>query len=298
MRPEIGKPLKVAQDLMAAKQYKEALAKIDEADSIPGKTPYESYLIARTRVATAFADGQTELAAKSFTVAMTFDRLTIAELLETTRALAMQFYRKPDYANAVVWATRYADKGGTDPQVKVLLAQSYYLGNDFAKAAALLQEFDRANEAAGRMTAEIQLQLWADCESKLKSNDGMVSALGKLVIHYPKKEYWNDLIRQIQRNPEFSDRLALDAYRLQRYAGSLDSADELLEMAELAMQAGFPVEAKQVIDQGYADNLLGTGTDAAKHKKSRDQANKGTADDLKGLTQDEKHGKRHRQGRT
>ena len=151
---------------------------------------------------------------------MAFDKLTATEFLDIARALAVQFYNKSAYANAVLWVTRYLDKGGPDSQLKVLLAQSYYLGNDFAKAASLLQKLDRANEAAGRVTAESQLLLWASCELKLSRNTGMVTTLEKLATHYPKKGYWNDLIRQVQRNPAFSERLTLDAYRLQRYAGS------------------------------------------------------------------------------
>jgi len=287
VRPEVGKPLQAAQELSKAKQYKAAMVKIDEADAVKDKTAFETYLIVRTRGAAAFSDGQTELAAKSFGAAIGFDRLAAAEFLEITRALAVQFYNKPDYPNAASWAKLYLDKGGPDPQLKVLLVQSYYLGNDFAKAADLLQAFNRADEAAGKVTAESQLQLWASCEVKLNRPAGMVTTLEKLATHYPKKEYWNDLIRQIQRIPTFSERLTLDAYRLQRYAGALDGADEIMEMAGLSLQAGFPVEAKQVIDLAYADKLLGSGADAAKHKKLLDQANKGTAEDLKALVQDE-----------
>ena len=288
VRLEVGRPLQAAQEFISAKKYKEALSKIDEADAVNQKTPYESYLIYRTRGAAAFADGQLELAAQAFATAMDFNRLTVVEYQDITRALAGQFYRKPDYANAALWATRYLEKGGPDPQIKVLLAQAYYLMNDYAKAASVLQEIIRADEAAGKVTLESQLQLWANCELKLKHNAGMVAALAKLVTHYPKKDYWNDLIRKTQRMPGFSERLALDAYRLQRYAGSLDNADDLLEMAGLAMQAGFPAEAKQVIDQGYVDNLLGIGADEGRHRKLQEQANKGVAEDLKALAQDEK----------
>ena len=67
-----------------------------------------------------------------------------------------------------------------------------------------------------------------------------------------------------------------------------DGTDEVLEAAELAIQAGFPAEAKKVIDQGYADGLLGVGPSETRHKKLRDQANKGMAEDLKTRAQDEK----------
>lgn len=298
LRQEVGQLLQAAQELSKAKQYKEALTKIDEAEAVKDKTPYETYIIARMRGVAALSDGQTELAAKSFATAIGFDRLTDSEYLEITRVLAGQFYNKPDYPNAAIWASRYLDKGGPDPQLKVLLAQSYYLGNDFAKAATLLQEINRADKTAGRVTPESQLQLWANCELKLKRHAGIVTTLEKLATHYPKKDYWNDLIRQVQRNPAFSERLTLDAYRLQRYAGFLDNSDEILEMAGMAIQAGYPVEAKKLIDQGYADKLLGHGSDLALHNKLREQAAKGTAEDLKTLTQDEKRAETAKTGIT
>lgn len=286
LRAEILKPMLEAQDLNAAKKYKEALAKIDEADAVADKTPYESYVVSHTRGATAFSDGNTALAAKSFATAMAFERLTVAEFLDIARGLAGQFYQKNDYPNAGVWAQRYLDKGGPDPQMKILLVQTHYLRKDYTSAAGLLREISRADDAAGKVTSESQLKLWVNCESLLNRQAEVVAAMEKLVTHYPKKEYWNDLIHRVRRNPQFSDRLTLDVYRLQLNAGALESADEFVDMAGLAMQAGFPSEAKRVLDKGYADKLLGGGPDAPKHKKLLDQSVKAASDDQKTLQQD------------
>ena len=287
VRAEVGKPLKEAQELTTAKQYKEALAKIDEADAVPAKTPYESYVIARNRGAVAFAGGDVDLAARSFAAAIAFNRLSTAEVLDISHSLAVHFYNRPDHANAIVWATRYVEMAGPDPQIKALLAQSYYLKNDCASAAALLQKFSRDDDAKGRVTPETQLQLWANCELKLKHNAELVTALERLVTHYPKKNYWANLVRQIQANPAFSERLALDAYRLQFNAGAIDTPEECLDMVALAMQSGFPAEAKKVLDQCLAEKLLGSAATDVKVKKSQEQVNKGLADDMKSLGQDE-----------
>jgi tetratricopeptide (TPR) repeat protein len=285
VREEVAKPLKEAAELTAAKQHKEALAKIDEADAVPAKTPYESYVISRNRGAAAFAAGNADLAAKSFDAAIATNRLTKEEILDISRALAVLFYNKPDHVNAAVWAVRYLEKGGPESQIKVLLAQSYFLRNDCANAATVLQKFNREDEAAGRVMAESQLQLWANCEMKLNHNAELVMALEKLVIHFPKKSYWTDLVRRMQVNPAFAERLALDAYRLQSYAGVIDNPEEYLDMAGLAMQAGFPAEARKVLDKGVADKLL--ATTEVKVKKLQEQVSKGLAEDLKAMPQDE-----------
>src|SRR5512135_2160203 len=44
-RPEVGKPIQAALDLLKHKRGKEALAKVQEADAVPNKSPYEAYLV-------------------------------------------------------------------------------------------------------------------------------------------------------------------------------------------------------------------------------------------------------------
>ena len=49
LRPEVGKPLQQASDLLRAGKAKEALAKVHEADSVGGKNPSEQLMIDRMR---------------------------------------------------------------------------------------------------------------------------------------------------------------------------------------------------------------------------------------------------------
>ena len=57
VRPEIGKPLQAAQELIRAQKYKEALAKVREADAVGGKTAAENSLIERMRISAASGAG-------------------------------------------------------------------------------------------------------------------------------------------------------------------------------------------------------------------------------------------------
>jgi tetratricopeptide (TPR) repeat protein len=60
--------------------------------------------------------------------------------------------------------------------------------------------------------------------------------------------------------------------------GQLTKPSEYMEMAQLALQAGNAPEAIKIIDQGYKKGALGTGTDAARHQRLKDLANKTLAD--------------------
>lgn len=286
-RPEVGKPLQAAQELLKAQKYKEALAKVHEAESAKDKTPYETYLIERMRGAVAAATGDTEVAIKSFETAIASGRLSPSEQLKMVQAAAGMHYRAKDYAKAAVWASRYLKEGGTDAQMRTLLIQSYYLNNDCPNVAKELQSEFQAAETAGRAPPEEWLQLLASCYVKHNDNAGYAAALEKLVTYYPKKAYWADLIHRVETKPGFANRLDLDVYRLKLALGILRTATEFMEMTQLALQAGFPAEAKKIIDQGFAAGVLGSGSDADRQKRLRNLAARNAADDQKTLAQSE-----------
>jgi hypothetical protein len=57
----------------------------------------------------------------------------------------------------------------------------------------------------------------------------------------------------------------------------MKSTEEYVESAQLSLQEGFPAEASKIIDQGYSAGLLGTGPDAARHKRLNPEKKEGPA---------------------
>src|SRR6187397_3118298 len=66
LRPEVGRPLQAAQDLIKAGKYREALGKVREAEAAGARNANETYLIERMRLAAASGAGDAETAARSF----------------------------------------------------------------------------------------------------------------------------------------------------------------------------------------------------------------------------------------
>jgi hypothetical protein len=279
VRPEIGKPLQAAQELIKAQKYKDALAKVREADAVGGKTAAESTLIERMRIAAASGAGDVETAAKSFEAIGA--QVSAAERLRMIESLAGGYYRAQNYAKAMQWGQRYFKEGGTSASIRTLLIQSQYLSGDFAGAAKELTTEIQQAEKAGQPPGEDRLKLLVNATLKLNDTNGYVWALERLVTYYPKKDYWVDLLGRLQRKPNFSDRLALDTYRLSLATETLTKANDYMEMAQLAVQAGFPAEAKQVLDKGFAANVLGQGAEAERHKRLRDLVAKRLEEDKK-----------------
>ena len=270
LRPEIGKPLQAAGDLVKAQKFKEALAKVRDADAVGGKSADESYLIERMRMSAASGAGDVETAGKAFEAISGSPKLAAADKLRMMESLAGSSYRAGNYARAMQWSQRYLREGGTSGSIRTLLIQSQYLSGDFAGVQKELTAEIQGTERAGSAPAEERIKLLMTAALKQNDTGSYVYAMEKLVTYYPKKEYWTDLLSRLQRKPNFSDRLALDTYRLSLATGTMSKANDYMEMAQLAVQAGYPAEGKQVVEKGFAAGVLGTGAEADRHKRLKD----------------------------
>jgi tetratricopeptide (TPR) repeat protein len=284
VRPEVGKPLQDAQGLLKSGRHREAMAKVNEAEAAPNRTAFENYTILRMKGAISSAAGDNDAAIKTFEAILATGRASGKDALQMTQAIAVAYYKNKDYAKSATYTQKYFKDGGTDPAMRTVLLQSYYLGNDCGAVSKLL---GNVTEDTSRKPTEEELQILANCYLKQKDTAGYVAAIEKLVVYYPKKEYWTDLLARVQKKPGFSDRLSLHVLRLRMETGNLTSTDDYLEMAQLALQAGFPAEAKAVVDKGYEKKVLGTGPQAERHQRLRDLVNKSLAESAKNRTKDE-----------
>ena len=284
VRPEIGKPLQAASALLKANKFKDALAKIREVDSVSGKTPNEIYLIESMRGSAASGSGDNDTIIKSFEAVIASGKAPAATQIKIIEALVGAHYRAKDYAATNKWATRYLREGGSNPQIRTLLIQSHFQAGDFGNAAKESLADIQADEKAGRTPSEEKLQLLANSYLRQKNTTGYIATIEKLLNYYPKKSLWADVISRLQRKPGFSDRLAIDVYRMQLATGNLSTKDDYMLMPQYALQAGFPGEAKKVIDEGYASGALGKGDDVDRQKRLRDLVEKRVAENQKAIS--------------
>ena len=268
MRPELGKPLQAAQEMIKAGKFREAMAKVREADAVGGKSAAENLLVERMRLAAASGAGDADTAAKAFeTVAPS---VQAADKLRMIESIAGTYYRSKEYAKAQQWYQRYFREGGTNPANRTLLTQTQYLSGDFAGVSKELTADIQASERAGTAPSEDRINMLMNAAIRQKDVASETFALERLVTYYPKKEYWVTLLSRLQAKPGFSDRLSLDTYRLSLATGSMTAGADYSEMAQLALQAGSGAEAKQVVDKGFAVGALGTGPEADRSKRLRD----------------------------
>jgi len=282
VRPEVGKPLQAAQSLVKQRKGREAMAEIAKAEAVPNLTSFERQVIAQMKAAASSASGDNDATIRNNTALLDSGKVSGREATSLVQGIAVAYYNKKEYGEAARWTQRYFKEGGSDPSMRTVLLQSYYLGNDCASVSKML-----AGAGEDRRASEEELQILANCYLRMKDNAGYVSAIEKLVVHYPKASYWTDLLSRVQKKPGFSDRLGLDVYRLRLATNNLSGTNDYLEMAQLALQAGVPAEAKVIVDKGYEVKALGTGADAARHQRLRDLVSKDLAESQKNRAKDE-----------
>ena len=286
VRPAFAAGFNAAQDALKAGNSAAALAKLKEVEAIPDLSPYEKYMLLRLRGPADYAMNDATAAAADYEGVLTNRFLPAEDRPVMLRSLAGIYYGSEQYAKAANAMQRFFDAGGNDAQLKELLPQAQYAAKDFANAAKGFRAEVDATYAAGHVPTEKLLRFEYSAYSGLKDDAGIVHAMEHLAVNYPKPEYWRELVTRIREVDNFSERLALDYYRLKTQVfGQVDDR-ERVNYAAIAARAGYPGEAKKVLDAAAAGKPF-TGNDLADANRLRPEVTKAAAADASQKTANE-----------
>ena len=270
VRPDVGKHLKDAAALIKSGKYKEALAAVKDAEGVPGRNATENYSIEAMRLAAASGASDADTMAHSFDALKATGKLGSADQLRDIESIAGTYLRNKEYAKALTWSQRYFKEGGTSATMKEVQSQAQFYSGDMTAIIKDTSEEINADEKAGRTPPQAKLNLLLNAAMRAKDGAAEGMALDKLLSYYPSKDLWASVLGRVQQKQSFSDRFALDIYRLRLATGNLKDANDYMEMAQLSVQAGFPDEGKKILDKGFAAGVLGQGAEGARHKRLQD----------------------------
>ncbi len=271
VRKEVGAPLTEASKLIKAGKYKEALAKVRDAEAISGRTAAENNAIEGMRIAAASGAGDADSMVKGFEALKAAGKLSQAQQLQTMESIAGTYLRNKDNAKALAWAQRYFKEGGNSPAMKQVQQNAQFLSGDMTATIKDTLEEISADEKAGRAPSRDKLNLLLFAAQKKGDANAEGVATEKLLNYYPDPKLWAQILGSLPQKKGFAaDKYQLDLYRLRLATGNMRETNDYMEMAQLAAQAGYPEEGKQVVDKGMAAGLLGQGAEGARHKRLAD----------------------------
>ncbi len=282
LRPEVGKPLQAAQQMMKSGRAREALSELRKLDSVGGKTANESYLIERVRAAAASSAGDYDTAARSFENLIASGRLSANESENFSEGLVGIYMRAREFGKANAAINKQLAKGGNS-RLRGYLIQNHVSMGNIAEATKLLN----ADIKNAKTPQEDQLKMLANLQNMSGDKVGYVSTIEKLAANYPQASYWADLLNRITGKPGFSARLNTDVLRLKLANNLLKKPNDYMELSQLVLRDGAAGEAVKIIDKGYKAGVLGVGADAPRHQRLKDLADKTLADNNKNLAVNE-----------
>lgn len=285
LRPEIGKPLQQAGELIKAGNGRGALAKVREAEAVPNRTAAEQLTIDRMKAAAAQRAGDNATAVQALNAV--FGKVSGAEQAQTAEQLAFAYSQLSDWGNARQWADRAKQLGRDTPALRQLEQYLLSQSGDYNAIARDAGAAVAAAERAGQRPSEADLLRLADAQQRLNNTAGYIQTLEKLVAHYPKKDYWSAYLARLTRKAGFAQRLGLDVMRLRLASDTLESTDDYMEMAQLALQARLPAEGLKIVEQGFAKGALGTGPEASRHQRLKNLALQRDAEKKASIAADE-----------
>src|SRR5262245_52245280 len=97
---KVGVPLKAAQDAITKKRWDTALAKIKEADAMPGKTAFDQYKINELLWYVYLQQGRNADAARVLEGQIASPQMPANEKVARTKTLAQLYARSNSYAKA------------------------------------------------------------------------------------------------------------------------------------------------------------------------------------------------------
>lgn len=287
--PKVAKPMKAAQEAIQKKQWDAALAKIQEADAVAGKSAFDQYQINEFKGYVLLQQRKYGDVAKLYEANLNSGKLPADQVNDRLKALVQLNTAIKNYPKVIEFGDRLVKAGAADTDSRVLVAQAHYLTKDYKSAITLMQGAVKSAEQAGKPVDENWLQLIRSSQQNLGDIAGATETMEKLVRLYPKAEYWDFLLSSRMRQKN-SDRVQLNLYRLAGQVGVLNSPDEYVEMTEMLLEAGLPGEAKSVMEAGYSSKAFETAdkTRADRYRKRLDDAKAAAAKDQQSLPTIEK----------
>jgi hypothetical protein len=225
---KVGPLLKEAQALIAAKNYKGATAKLNEAEAAASTSDDRAIINQfKTAIAISSADPNTPGGAK---------------------AKFAQDYNAGRFKDVIADAEYLRKNNVFDAQSQLIVGQAYYKAGDYAGCVKYAKGLGSGNDTA--------LALQARCAYEIGDDATQRSALEQLVARTGKAEYWVGLLKLGERARGLSDHNTLDINRLRLMTGAAQTKDDYISLGQFALQFGFAAEAQSVLEKGAAAKLL------------------------------------------
>jgi tetratricopeptide (TPR) repeat protein len=256
---KVDKPMSEAEKAFNTKNWDEVLTKVAEAEAVPvEKTPWDTHWIHEFRGRAYLSQEKFAEAAKELEPGLASPCMDAADKPARARMLLQIAYRLKEYPKVVEVGNKYLESN-KDADIASYVGNAYYAMDDFPNTRRVMTDVIAQQEAGSKPPEELTYRILQGACIKLKDMACVADQLEKLVTHYPKPNYWQDLMSVLMAGTPTSkpnNNQLLNMWRLADNANVLEDPSEYLEMAQLAVGQGLPGEALTVLEKGMQKNVF------------------------------------------
>lgn len=181
--------------------------------------------------------------------------VTLALELGTLRSLFQLYYQQEKYRLSIDYMNRWTKVNeGPDVNVLYLKATAQYQIDEFRAALKTALELEQLAVAMQKTIKENWYYLQVILFNELEDYDNVINVLEKLIVHYPKKQYWMHLAGMYAEKE--LDEKALSAYYATYSQGLLTRESEVVMLAQRLLNAEVPFEAGSILERGMDSTLI------------------------------------------
>lgn len=240
-----------AQTLYDAKNYKGAMAKIDELKPQYEKlNDYEKATYWNFKASMSYALDDTKGAMEAYKNVLRQKELPEVMRNNTLYGMAQLSFATGEYTQAIKVMQKWMEvTGDAKPESQILLAQAYYQLKNYPKAEAATLDALKLAKTKAVPPKESWLSLLRAAFYEQKDYLKSAKVLEVMVQRWPKLNYWMQLAG-LYGLAEKQDQ-QLSVLRANYEAGTITSEPDQLNLARLYLLNGAPFPAVQVLKRGF-----------------------------------------------
>jgi tetratricopeptide (TPR) repeat protein len=237
-----------------AEQYAEATKILDKVKAMPKLSAYETAQLYSFYGFLYYNSEQYPRAITAYDTVLKQPDLPEALQQQTLKTLAQLKFVVEDYQGGIDYARQYMEIVGPDPDMYALIGTAYYQMDQVPK---IIEPVEKAVALARERGTTVKEQWWLLLRVAYWDKDDFQKVkeiLETLVVNWPKKEYWTQLSGiyfELKDEPR-----QLAAYEAAYDQGLLERSGELVQMAQLFMQAEVPYKGSRVMEKGFEEKKI------------------------------------------
>ena len=244
---QVAKQMSAAQDALKAKKWQDSLNKMKEAEAVPGnKSAFDLYTMSQFRAYIYASTHQDADSAREIETQLSSPCMPEAKKPEALKNLVGMYTALKNYPKAIDFGNRALKLAPNDTEIEVAVAQAYYQSGKNKEAVELM---NKVLEGSGKPKENQLLLIQAAC-NKVGNNTCVTQVFEKLVVYYPKTEYWSNLMDSLRKGQN-DDVQQINVFRLAVQVNVMKRPDEFKEYAQLAIDESLACEAESSLDVAF-----------------------------------------------